>query len=299
MPPRTRHRCRHCATGCVLLTGAIIGVVQAVDTSARGAGGRVHHGGGRIATQSPEDGPLRVLWVEQRHGDLEYYDALRVALTQRARVNITRELTPSRDPAWLSSEILSPLSPPDCVLLGFGWMSGEPPVARSIRPIPEFAHDCNATQAHHARGRAVRCFCGAVPLLVLLNKEYTLMPQKLNWLRAHCVTAAFSVHHDLASYENASAVPFHRIALGVDADRFSGATAHQRVVRPPLAEWPAYQFELGFTGVIRSIQTENWRYKVWKQACLAEALASPHGVCACRSRVALQIRSRSSRRGRV
>ena len=266
----------------------------------------------------------RVLWVEQRHSNLEYYDALRYALVRRG-VNIT-DATHSRDKAWLSAPLAS-AQPVDAVLLGFGWMGAEPPLARDIRSLPEFSRTCGQPGAN-ASAAAAKCLCGTVPFFVLLNKEYALMPQKFRWLQHHCVDAAFSVHHDVAQYEAASGVPFFRISFGADTTRFSRAstpsssplpvavqhpasassspgepadilvrgimsrqtasaaafgTPARRVGDEPLATASAqadvavgqqelaaaahtYEYDLGFTGVVRKDQTSNWRYHIWKQS---------------------------------
>ena len=308
---------------------------------------------------------LRVLWVEQKHSSLEYYDALRHALVRRG-VNIT-DATHSRDKAWLSAPLAS-AQPVDVVLLGFGWMSGEPPFAREIRSLPEFARNCaqpvantsSAAEASRDAAAAIksrpptrplrtvaaadpRCLCGTVPFFVLLNKEYALMPQKFRWLQEHCVDAAFSVHHDVARYEAASGVPFFRISFGADTARFSvgppaqllaspsvhapapttsmssldsadilvrDILSRQRATATEAVAWVApatttatvppephdpnapaavsaaaaaaagregrvaspapmphsYDYDLGFTGVVRKDQTSNWRYHIWKQS---------------------------------
>ena len=293
----------------------------------------------------------RVLWVEQRHSNLEYYDALRHALVQRG-INII-DLQHKQG-------IASALPQLDVVLLGFGWMSGEPPLTRDIRPLPEFSQYCALPKRNvtdfartgalvHARPPATtaadsRCLCGSVPLFVLLNKEYCLMPQKLRWLSEHCVAAAFSVHHDVASFEAATGVPFFRISFGANVERFGGgarasdAAESARIGGPLTASAAAaavthspstafelgreqpqditrnvfsrarltrlasasasasalttaggekvvsqvgeasrrglgqsggqryYEYDLGFTGVVRKDQTSNWRYRIWKQS---------------------------------
>ncbi|KAL1523525.1 hypothetical protein AB1Y20_018462 [Prymnesium parvum] len=241
-----------------------------------------------------------VLWLEQRHGGLEYYDALRHALALHGAAVF--ELQLGRDPSPLHAA----LETADAVLLGFGWMSGEAPSSREVRALPEFGWNCSDARPlqhplqPHASTRAyasahasthpphARCWCGRVPLLVLLNKEYTLMQQKMHWLRAHCVTAAFTVHHDVASYEAATGVPFYRISFGADVARFSGGraptdrvgmvhrirTSSGKTDQGMEGQLPAsepigndvYDFDLGFTGVVRKEQTDNWRYRIWKQS---------------------------------
>lgn len=188
----------------------------------------------------------KLLWVDQSHGGLEYYDALRRALVQLG-VHVNEWTFRKGGQATLSSA----LSSVDAVLLGFGWMSGESPLTRSIKPLPEFSRDCKesnlTTSAHTMSAIAVsrqsdqdrmprsfdwrkqktapQCFCDKLPFMVLLNKEYTLMAEKFRWFRAHCVAAAFSVHHDVASFESETAVRFYRISFGADLERFASATS--------------------------------------------------------------------------
>ena len=89
------------------------------------------------------------------------------------------------------------------------------------------------------------------------------MQEKMTWLRAHCVHAALSVHHDVAKFEIVSGVPFHRIWFGVDAARFAEDSTQRG---SDVVSDEHYEYDLGFTGVIRHDQTDNWRARIWKQA---------------------------------
>ena len=202
--------------------------------------------------------PMRILWLEENHPAMSYYDAIKTALEARGH-NVSQYRHHSRNP--LSGTLRE--GPFDAVLVGFGWMQGEPPLSLrygNVRGIPEFSHRrCNASLLPRPYP-ASSCHCNRHgPLLVLLNKEYTTIPDKMKFLRAHCVAAAFSVHHEVARYEEESGVPFHRIWFGVDALRFSAGV----LAAPPPAPPPPYDFDLGFTGVIRGDQTNNWRAKIW------------------------------------
>ena len=190
--------------------------------------------------------PMRILWLEENHPAMSYYDAIKIALEARGH-NVSQYRHHSRNP--LSGTLRE--GPFDAVLVGFGWMQGEPPLSLrygNVRGIPEFSHRrCNASLLPRPYP-ASSCHCNRHgPLLVLLNKEYTTIPDKMKFLRAHCVAAAFSVHHEVARYEEESGVPFHRIWFGVDALRFSAGM----LAAPPPAPPPPYEYDLGFTGVIR------------------------------------------------
>lgn len=147
---------------------------------------------------------------------------------------------------------------------------------------------------------AARAFSPLPPSLSLCDDAAHRVPsscaaEKYEWLRAHCVHAAFTVHHDVARYEAATGVPFYRTSFGVDAARFAAPslavspsppmpapsgggdnlTRHvlggrERAERPTEQgggrDADGYRYDLGFTGVVRSDQTGNWRYHIWKRS---------------------------------
>ena len=97
--------------------------------------------------------------------------------------------------------------------------------------------------------------------------------------------------HEVARYEEESGVPFHRIWFGVDALRFRRACSPRR--RPRRRRRTN---DLGFTGVIRGDQTNNWRAKIWglagelratarltrgRRAACAAASRTPSSTAAC------------------
>ena len=106
---------------------------------------------------------MRILWIEQRHSALDYYDALQHALTQRGH-NVTEFLPSSR-----SNLAASVAAQHDVALLGFGWMFGELPLTRTIRPLTPFSRaHCNASAP--VPDATTSCLCGVLPFHVLLNK---------------------------------------------------------------------------------------------------------------------------------
>jgi hypothetical protein len=274
--------------------------------------------------------PLRIVWLEQGHPNLVYYDALQTELQLRGH-NVSEA---RRSGSSSRFSLRHALAGRDVLLIGFGWFHMErPPLPR----LPEFdrapggACASNRTRGAHAASSAADrliCLCGSVPLAVVINKEYTLMREKLAWVRSHCVDLALTVHHDAKVFEAETGVPFHRIWFGVDATRFAGLNHSKEVLEladqqqeeqgaaapdavvddddevphrrngpgssgggsqreriaigsgrtrrgglvltdaqlspPPTAT--AYSYDMGFTGVIRADQTENWRSRIWKQA---------------------------------
>jgi hypothetical protein len=52
-----------------------------------------------------------------------------------------------------------------------------------------------------------------VKLFPILNKEYTGLKNKLDWIREMRATAALSVHHDVDMFMSQTSIPFHRKIL--------------------------------------------------------------------------------------
>ena len=113
---------------------------------------------------------MRILWLELPHPTLEYYDAVQGPLT-----SLGHSVTERSGPYALRDVRPSKV---DVVLVGFGWFNTETPKSRKkerpqdmLLPVPAFssAGGCEAP----------RCFCGRLPLVVMLNKEYTKLQAKL------------------------------------------------------------------------------------------------------------------------
>ena len=232
---------------------------------------------------------LRIAWLEVPHPNLGYYDALRDELSLRRGHNLSHT---HRHVGQLLHQ-----GTYDAAILGFGWFPMErPPLPR----LPEFEHATCAKTVEPKSVASSQCWCGKIPLVVMLNKEYVLLREKLAWLQAHCVSVALTVHHDAELYEAETGVPFRRIWFGVDAMRFadaqpstsagpSSSTSSGRtpgltpgtttavvdastsgygtaIGSVPSSTARSYSYDLGFTGVVRADQTANWRFRIWKQA---------------------------------
>ena len=201
---------------------------------------------------------MRVAWLELPHPRLSYYDALLKPLSERGcDMTVVRGRSTRRglQKGMLRTVIgerscSSKQKHVDVALVAFGWFMMETPWI-PIPPIPEFGSSCNGSLPYNDE-----CLCGSIPLVVLLNKEYAKLTEKLSWLQSHCVSAAMTVHHDASKYAAATGVPFHRIWFGVDTEHFA---------QPQHAD-AGYLYDLGFTGVVRADQTANWRRRIWKQA---------------------------------
>ena len=200
---------------------------------------------------------LNVAWLEVPHPGLGYYNALRPPLESLGH-NVTFMQASStrgfRDGEQLGARIRAM----DIAFVSFGFF----PMEQGALPhLHEFSRD---------RSETMTTLCGVVPLVVLINKEYALMQQKIAWLRQHCVEAALSVHHDVATFQNKSGVPFHRIWFGVDVGLFAQRPSLSTSLFAPQSYLPnkshEYVYDLGFTGVVRRDQTNNWRYQIWRNA---------------------------------
>ena len=204
---------------------------------------------------------MRIGWLEVGvHPGLGYYDAIQEPLRR-----LGHQILELRAPAhgFPPNALRASLADKDVALVGFGWFAQERP---PVRYIPEFLHceESNVTSGVFASTRKCKDdnLCHAIPLVAILNKEYVLMKEKLAWMRAHCVAAALTVHHDASLFARQTQVPFHRIWFGVNASAFSASSADVA----DGSENHRYQYDLGFTGVVRAEQTANWRYRIWRHA---------------------------------
>ena len=80
-------------------------------------------------------------------------------------------------------------------------------------------------------------------LFPILNKEYTGLKNKLDWIREMRATAALSVHHDVDKFMSQTSIPFYRIMWSANRNQFKnygGDYAHElffsRVTRPEQSE---------------------------------------------------------------
>ena len=86
---------------------------------------------------------------------------------------------------------------------------------------------------------------------VILNKEYAGLEKKLDWIKRNNFKGAFTVHHDFKIYQNKTKTPFYHLP-------FAGNPSLFKNYNPDLE----FEYDFGFTGIVRPEQTENWRYKV-------------------------------------
>ncbi len=113
----------------------------------------------------------------------------------------------------------------DAILLGFGHTDS------SDKNLPIINQDTN------------------IPLFPILNKEYTGLDNKLEWIKSMKAKAAFTVHHDYEKFAKITGLPFHRIMWSANANLFKDYDTK-------------YKFDLFFSGVTRPEQTGNLREKI-------------------------------------
>lgn len=88
-----------------------------------------------------------------------------------------------------------------------------------------------------------------VKLFPILNKEYSNLNNKLNWIKKMQPTAGLTVHHDIHRYTEYTGFPFHRIMWSANQTQFKNYGGE-------------YKHDLFFSGVTRPEQTENLRGRV-------------------------------------
>ena len=86
-------------------------------------------------------------------------------------------------------------------------------------------------------------------LFPILNKEYTGLKNKLDWIREMRATAALTVHHDVDKFMTQTSIPFYRIMWSASKEQFRDYGGD-------------YRHDLFFSGVTRPEQSENLRERV-------------------------------------
>jgi hypothetical protein len=92
----------------------------------------------------------------------------------------------------------------------------------------------------------------STPLFPILNKEYSALDSKLQWIKSMNATAALTVVHQVAEFQKATGVPFHRIMWSADTDIYHSYGSE-------------YDHDLFFSGVTRPEQSQNFREKILSQ----------------------------------
>ena len=111
-------------------------------------------------------------------------------------------------------------SGPDLILVGHAWLEDKPGA-----PVEKFPHiDLGATR---------------LPRAAILNKEYTNLAAKLAWIERVSASTVFTHHHDAASFQARTGIPFV----------FWPFAADHRLFHPPTEP---KTFDLGFSGILQN-----------------------------------------------
>ena len=97
--------------------------------------------------------------------------------------------------------------------------------------------------------------CKCIPLYIILNKEYSNLKLKLEWIKLVNPVKVFTVHHNYNKYYNITGIPFHRIMWSADSELFKKYTKD-------------YKYDLFFSGIIRDEQTDNLRKRIYDKLYL-------------------------------
>lgn len=230
---------------------------------------------------------LRILWLYAARPALEYYEALQRHLREDGHTVEERQLPFPPTEALLTGY--------DVAVASFGLFHDERPGAK-LPQLPAWERRTGSLcgRANSADSR--------LPLVALLNKEYAHLEAKLGWLRAHCLSAALTFHHNASNFAAATGVPFTRLSFAVEPHIFDGSggeAAAAHFVQPTPGMTPGasaahgksddggwgggrsdgggggsggsrvahnYSHDVGFSGTVRHDQAGNWRGVLWAQA---------------------------------
>ena len=93
-----------------------------------------------------------------------------------------------------------------------------------------------------------------IPIIVILNKEYTELNTKLDWIKSlkpHQPKKILTVHHLTNNYYKYTNIPTYRIMWSANEKIFKD-------YKEP------YEYDVYFSGVIRKEQTDDYRNKIYK-----------------------------------
>jgi hypothetical protein len=179
---------------------------------------------------------MKILYLERNHGDsYSYYNEILSALSGQDSVEHVIKFSnwSLRDstPLYLRQVLDKCSELVDIVIVGFGWTDcGE----REPKPIIGIEES-------------------AIPIAVILNKEYAVLDKKLDWIKNMNPIVAFCVHHDYQEYSKITGVPFYQMPFAVNETIFRN-------------HGQAYSHDFGFSGVVRPEQSNNWRSRILEES---------------------------------
>jgi spore maturation protein CgeB len=177
---------------------------------------------------------MKILYFERKYtNSYSYYNEIRNAIARTNTMYQFADWSPVGGPQIDIHEVLARCpETPDLIMFGFGWT------------------DCSDNPPNTVNGLDE---CG-LPVSIILNKEYSALQEKLDWIKECDPIVAFTVHHDYNEYGAITGIPFHQIPFAVNPDIFKRYSGEQ------------YDCDFGFSGVIRPEQTNDWRAKIVKKS---------------------------------
>jgi len=109
---------------------------------------------------------------------------------------------------------------PDLVCVGHSWLSDDPNVKLNCHPEISLRNL-------------------SVPKAMILNKEYSRLDEKLNYVKSEGMNLVFTHHHDVEKYEKATGVEFVFWPFAVNHERFKDYGLEK-------------EYDLIFTGLLRN-----------------------------------------------
>lgn len=89
-----------------------------------------------------------------------------------------------------------------------------------------------------------------IPIFPILNKEYTGLENKLNWIKSMNATAGLTVHHETEKFTKITGIPFHRFMWSCNENIFKDYGGD-------------YNHDLFYSGVVRSEQHQDFRSRIF------------------------------------
>jgi len=148
-------------------------------------------------------------------------------------------------------------------LTGRDWLQGQPSHCACTMPHPDAIIIGWSAWDDPEFECSSRCLLAAwkdVPVLAIMNKEYRGAAEKQAIARRLVPSRVLSVIDDrfLRKWEIATQAKMVRWPFGVNAASFSNHSTANRL----LDKDEAYSYDVGFSGIVRSSQTNNWRLRI-------------------------------------
>ena len=154
-----------------------------------------------------------------------YYENIKESIKKKSR-----KFTSLHSIEQLNEKLTNPNFKPDFILLGYGITN------LGNNPLQEISKT-------------------NIPKGIFLNKEYSRLDEKLNWIKNNNFSLAFTVLEKEDEFSEISKTLFKRVNFAVNPNLF-------------LSRKNEYRYDISFSGVIREEQDSNIRLKVMEELFL-------------------------------